>query len=35
MPQVKPPPLRELHFGELDAAQEAINEPRLLIDGFL
>lgn len=34
MPQVKPPPLRELHFGELDAAQEAIDEPRLLLDGF-
>jgi hypothetical protein len=34
MPQAKPPPLRELRFGQLDAAQEAIDEPRLLLDGF-
>ena len=34
MPQIKPPPLRELHFGQLDAAQEAIDEPRLLLEGF-
>ena len=34
MPQIKPPPLRELHFGQLDAAQEAIDEPQLLLEGF-
>lgn len=34
MPTLKPPPLRELHFGHLDAAQEAIDEPELLLDGF-
>src|ERR1022692_4190592 len=34
MPQPKPPPLRELHFGQLDAAQEAIDQPNLLLEGF-
>jgi hypothetical protein len=34
MPQPKPPPLRELRFGQLDAAQEAIDEPHLLLEGF-
>lgn len=31
MPQ---PPLRELHFGHLDASEEAVDEPHLLRDGF-
>ena len=30
----KPPPLRELRFGQLDARQEAIDEPDLLTAGF-
>lgn len=30
----KPPPLRELRFGQLDAGQEAIDEPDLLLAGF-
>ncbi|MBE7699451.1 hypothetical protein H9623_03905 [Oerskovia sp. Sa1BUA8] len=30
----KPPPLKTLDFGHLDAASEAIEEPRLLIEGF-
>lgn len=34
MPKLKPAPLRELHFGTLDAAQEAVDEPRLLLEGF-
>lgn len=28
------PSLRELHFGHLDATEEAIDEPELLLDGF-
>ncbi|WP_322936481.1 P-loop ATPase, Sll1717 family [Nocardioides bizhenqiangii] len=31
MPQ---PPLKELHFGHLDASEEAIDEPDLLMGGF-
>jgi len=34
MPPVKPPPYRQLNFGELDAAEEAIDSPRLLLEGF-
>jgi hypothetical protein len=30
----KPPPLRELRFGQLDAGQEAVDEPELLLAGF-
>lgn len=30
----KQPSLRELHFGQLDAHQEAIDEPDLLLGGF-
>jgi energy-coupling factor transporter ATP-binding protein EcfA2 len=28
------PPFQELHFGQLDASQEAVDTPDLLIDGF-
>lgn len=34
MTREKPPPLRELRFGQLDASQEAIDEPELLLQGF-
>ncbi|MDP9380745.1 MAG: hypothetical protein M3Q29_11465 [Chloroflexota bacterium] len=34
MPMPKQPPMRELHFGQLDAHQEAIDEPELLLAGF-
>jgi hypothetical protein len=34
MPRSKLPPLRELNFGQLDAAQEAIDQPSLLLEGF-
>jgi energy-coupling factor transporter ATP-binding protein EcfA2 len=28
------PPFRELHFGQLDASQEAVETPDLLVEGF-
>ncbi len=34
MTSPKATPLRELHFGQLDAHQEAIDEPELLREGF-
>lgn len=34
MSVTKPPPLRELHFGHLDASLEAVEEPELLTAGF-
>jgi len=34
MPAIKPPPFRELNFGVLDANEEAIEDPDLLLKGF-
>ncbi|UPK75699.1 hypothetical protein MU582_03380 [Nocardioidaceae bacterium SCSIO 66511] len=34
MPPAKPTPLRELHFGHLDANMEAVEQPELLRAGF-
>jgi hypothetical protein len=34
MAKIKPPPLREVEFGALDASEEAIDNPELLIEGF-
>lgn len=31
----KPPPLRTLHFGRLDASDEATEDPELLLNGYL
>ncbi|WP_353988509.1 P-loop ATPase, Sll1717 family [Ruicaihuangia caeni] len=32
---VKPPPIRTLHFGRLDASDEATQDPELLLEGYL
>lgn len=34
MPASSEVPLREMRFGQLDASQEAVDEPELLVDGF-
>lgn len=34
MPNAKPTPLREMRFGQLDASQEAVDDPDLLLQGF-
>jgi energy-coupling factor transporter ATP-binding protein EcfA2 len=34
VPPAKPTPLREMRFGQLDASQEAVEDPELLLAGF-